>query len=138
MTATDRAYKSARRFRRQLTPPELLLWARFKAGPVRMRRQHPIGRFVLDFYFAEGKLAIEVDGEIHAYGDRPGRDAERDAWLNNNGIEVLRIAAREVLADPDSVAGSVIDVCIARGKPLHRSAAPSGPPPHGFAAGRSE
>ena len=137
MAATDRAYKSARRFRRQLMPPELLLWARFKGGPIRIRRQHPVGPYVLDFYFAEGKLAIEVDGQIHGYGDRPARDAERDAWLSENGIEVIRIAAREVLADPDSVAGSIIDVCTARGKPLHHSAALSGPPPHGSAAGRS-
>ena len=138
MTATNRAYKSARRFRRQLTPPELLLWARLKSGPVRIRRQHPIGPYVLDFYFAERKLAIEVDGQVHGHGDRPGRDGKRDAWLNKNGIDVLRIAAREVLADPDSVAGAIIDVCIASGKPLHHSASPSGPPPHGSAAGRSE
>lgn len=138
MTATDRAYKNARRLRRQLTPPELLLWARFKSGPVRIRRQHPTGLYVLDFYFAEGKLAIEVDGQVHAFGDQPDRDAKRDAWLNENGINVLRIAARDVMADPDSIANAIIDFCNGRGKPLHHSAALSGPPPHGCAAGRSE
>ncbi|HEY0628634.1 MAG TPA: endonuclease domain-containing protein [Sphingomicrobium sp.] len=137
MTATDRAYKNARRFRRQLTPPELLLWARLRRGPVRIRRQHPIGPYVLDFYFAAGKLAIEVDGQVHGIGDQPERDRQRETWLKDNGIDVVRIAASEVLADPDSAAQSIVAACLDRGKPLHHSAALSGPPPHGYAAGRS-
>ena len=137
MTATDRAYKAARRFRRELTPPELLLWARLKKCPLKFRRQHPIGPYVLDFYFAPGKLAIEVDGEVHGLAERMRRDMQRDDWLGTNGVRVLRIPSREILANPDAVADSIISICTHREGPLHHSASLSGPPPHGCAAGRS-
>jgi very-short-patch-repair endonuclease len=50
------------------------------------RRQHPIGRYVLDFYCAEARLAVEIDGMSHDLGDRPRHDANRDAWLNARGL----------------------------------------------------
>jgi very-short-patch-repair endonuclease len=57
------------------------------------RRQHPIGRYVLDFYCAKARLAIEIDGISHDMSTRPKRDIERDAWLAAHGVTVLRIAA---------------------------------------------
>jgi very-short-patch-repair endonuclease len=39
------------------------------------RRQHPIGRYVLDFYCAGARLAVEIDGLSHDLGDRPQRDS---------------------------------------------------------------
>ncbi|WP_204270871.1 DUF559 domain-containing protein, partial [Escherichia coli] len=56
----------------------------------RFRKQHAAGPYVLDFYCAPAMLAIEVDGEAHARGDRPARDATRDAWLAEQGVKVLR------------------------------------------------
>ena len=127
MSASDKAYKNARRLRRELSLPEKLLWVRLRGADVRVRRQHPIGPYVLDFYCPAAKLAIEVDGAAHDFGDRPQRDDRRIAWLADQGIEVLRIPAKDVLAHPDSVADALIRLCA---KPLHHSAAPSGPPPH--------
>lgn len=138
MTATDQAYKNARQFRRDLSLPEKLLWARIKSANLRIRRQHPIGPFVLDFHFAAAKLAIEVDGASHDMGDRPERDEARRRWLNSEGIEVLRIPARDILRDPDEVANALLAYCADRGEPLHRSPSASGPPPHAYGAGRSE
>ena len=138
MRATDQAFKNARRFRRDLSLPEKLLWRRIKGAEPRIRRQAPVGHYVLDFYCAALKLAIEVDGASHDFGDRPQRDEVRTKWLSSQGIEVLRIPASEVLKNPDSVADALLSYCASRAKPLHHSATLSGPPPHSFGAGRSE
>ncbi len=135
MRATDKAYKNARRLRRQLSLPEKLLWVRLRGAEVRFRRQHPIGPYVLDFYCPAMKLAIEVDGAAHDFGDRPKRDEVRTEWLTEQGIEVLRVPARDVLADPDAVADALIRLCA---EPLHHPAAPDGSPPRASGAGRSE
>jgi very-short-patch-repair endonuclease len=140
MTATDQAYKNARRLRRNLSLPERLLWLRIKGTDARFRKQHPVGNYVLDFYCASAKLAIEIDGAAHDFGDRPGRDEVRTVWLNGIGIDVLRVPAKDVLADPDGVADALLRLCADRSKPLHHSASLSGPPPHSRFAetGRSE
>ena len=103
----------ARKLRAKMSLPEVLLWQelRRKAGDVRVRRQHPVGRYVLDFYVAALKLAIEIDGEAHDMGDRPERDIARDEWLRSQGIEVMRIPAREVLRDANGIADSVVRYC---------------------------
>jgi very-short-patch-repair endonuclease len=93
---------------------------------------------VLDFYCPAAKLAIEVDGLAHDMGDRPARDDIRVEWLKREGLEVLRIPAKDVLADPNAVADGVLRLCASRARPLHHSAPPSGPPPHASGAGRSE
>ena len=127
MSATDKAYKNARRLRRELSLPEKLLWVRLRGADARFRRQHPVGAYVLDFYCPAANLAIEVDGAAHDFGDRPRRDDVRIEWLKSQGIDVLRIPAKDVLADPDEIADAVIRLC-AR-EPLHHSGALSGPPP---------
>jgi very-short-patch-repair endonuclease len=93
---------------------------------------------VLDFYCPAARLAIEVDGIAHDMGDRPLRDQIRSDWLRSEGIEVLRIPAKDVLADPDSVADGLLQFCASKAEPLHHSASPSGPPPRACGARRSE
>jgi very-short-patch-repair endonuclease len=127
VSATDKAYKHARRLRRGLSLPEKLLWVRIRRGELHFRRQHPVGEYVLDFYCPAAKLAVEVDGAAHDFGDRPQRDDQRTDWLRTQGINVLRLPAREVLADPDAVADALIRLCA---EPLHHSTSSSGPPPH--------
>jgi very-short-patch-repair endonuclease len=84
--------------------PEVLLWQRFSNSEIGIRRRHPFGRYVLDFYCPQAKLAIEIDGIVHDMGERPIRDKERDAFIRGRGIAVLRIAAAEVLKDVDAAA----------------------------------
>jgi very-short-patch-repair endonuclease len=117
VSASDRAHKNARRLRRELSLPENLLWVRIRRGELHFRRQHPIGEYVLDFYCAAAKLAIEVDGVAHDFGDRPQRDERRTEWLNEQHIEVLRIPAKDVLRDPDEIADAVIRFCSDRVNP---------------------
>ena len=121
--------------RRSLSLPEALLWARLKGSDAHIRKQHPVGSYILDFYCARMKLAIEVDGFAHDTGGRPQRDEARTAWLNEHGIEVLRIPAKDILAEPDAVADALLRLC---SEPLHHSAPPNRPPPHACGARRSE
>jgi very-short-patch-repair endonuclease len=90
--------------------PEARLWKllrlRSQSQPI-FRRQHPIGPYVLDFYCAKARLAIEIDGISHDMGSRPQRDLVRDAWLTARGITVLRIAAGE-LTGADETADAIM------------------------------
>ena len=116
----------ARRQRRAMTYPEVLLWQRLRgcAGGSRFRKQHPIGPYVVDFYCAASRMVVEVDGEIHSQPAVIEHDASRNRFLNDNGYHVLRIAARDILRNADAVAASIVAL-VAR--PLHRPA--DGPPP---------
>ena len=82
-----------------MTPPEVLLWQQLRGGALgrRFRRQHAVGPYILDFYCADGKLAIEVDGFAHDAAEQMRHDAVRTAWLNERGIRVLRVPAADVL-----------------------------------------
>src|ERR1700742_1362936 len=99
------AVKRARRLRKILTLPEGLLWRILRPrdfdGP-RIRRQHPEGPYVLDFYCEDARLCIEVDGQSHGFGDQPCRDEIRDQYLAVRGIRTLRLSAQLVLSDIDS------------------------------------
>ena len=109
--------KRARRLRLEMTPPEARLWVRLRArheGRPTFRRQHPEGAFILAFYCAAARLAVEVDGAIHGCGDQPERDARKDAWLTKRGVEVYRISGREVMADPDAAADGIIRLALER------------------------
>ncbi len=117
----------ARRLRRAMTKPEIALWSVLRGRPsgLKFRRQHPIGPFVLDFYCPAAGVAIEVDGMAHEMGDNPRHDERRDRWLQQQGLHVLRMPAREVLGDLDAVLTAIVRRCA---PPLHQPAA--GPPPH--------
>jgi len=91
-----------------MTAPEARLWISLKghrAAGLKFRRQHPPGPYVLDFYCDSAKLAVEIDGFVHATDDHPQRDAARDAWLAARGVRTLRIDVRD---DPDAVVATVV------------------------------
>jgi very-short-patch-repair endonuclease len=56
-----------------------------------------MGVYILDFYCAEVRLAVEVDGEGHSHPDQVRHDQARDRWLESQGVRVLRFAASAVL-----------------------------------------
>ena len=107
------ALKRARKLRKEMTLPEALLWRLLKGKPmgVKFRKQHPIGEFVVDFYCAEKRLGIEIDGMAHDMGCNPNRDVRRDAAINKMGIKIVRIAASEVLRDVDATADAIVRLC---------------------------
>ncbi|MCW1428248.1 endonuclease domain-containing protein [Novosphingobium sp. JCM 18896] len=109
----QRNVAKARKLREELSLPEVLLWRLLRKEPegVKLRRQHPLGPYVLDFYCAERKIAFEIDGFAHDTGDRPSRDGRRDLWLSEQGIEVVRIPALEVLRSAEDIAEAIVRYC---------------------------
>jgi very-short-patch-repair endonuclease len=108
--------KRAKRLRRAMTPQELGLWLRVKnrqLGGFKVRRQHPIGPYILDFYCAEVRLAVEIDGHTHWSPDQEAFDTRRDEYLREMGIETLRLSA-ESLKQPGVAAERVLDVLTRR------------------------
>jgi very-short-patch-repair endonuclease len=82
MRAPLLTFKRARSLRRRMTPPEVILWQALRRGrleELRFRRQHPMGPYILDFYCAPARLAVEVDGIGHDH--QISRDARRGEWL---------------------------------------------------------
>jgi very-short-patch-repair endonuclease len=91
--------EAAREMRGEATAAEDVLWKalRNRALGFKFRRQHPAGRFILDFWCADRRLAIELDGPIHDL--QTERDAERTAVLEAHGYRVIRFRNEEVLHD---------------------------------------
>ena len=88
---------NAKELRKNMTKEERHLWYDFLQGyPVRVLRQRVIGNYIVDFYCARAKLAIELDGSQHYDEVEMLKDAERTAELNKYGLEVVRIPNNEV------------------------------------------
>jgi very-short-patch-repair endonuclease len=103
----------ARKLRAEPSLPEAQLWRLLRKQPdgVNIRRQHPTGHYILDFYCAAAKVAFEIDGIAHDMGDRPLRDVARDRALGDLGIKVIRIPAADVLRSPEAVAEAIVRYC---------------------------
>jgi very-short-patch-repair endonuclease len=103
----------ARRLRRQMTLPEVLLWQQLRTRPggFKFRHQHPLGPYTLDFFCHQAGLAVEVDGISHEMGDNPQRDERRDRWLAERGVATLRVAASDVLGEMEAVVRLVVYLC---------------------------
>jgi very-short-patch-repair endonuclease len=102
----------AKQLRRRMSLPEVLLWVQIKGSRLdglQFRKQHPVGPYILDFYCHSARLAIEVDGDGHSFGDRPERDAARDAWLLERGVRTLRLSASYVLDSMDDVLRTILN-----------------------------
>ena len=127
---TPEALKHARKLRREMSLPEVLLWQQLRQRPmgVKFRKQHPIGNLVVDFFCASKKLVIEIDGIAHNMGENAERDVRRDAWLRSQGLEVTRIPATDVLRDPASIAEVLVRQCLATPPPsaLRAATSPNG------------
>ena len=83
---------AARSLRKNMTPWEKKLWYQFLRNcPIRFQRQKAIGEYIVDFYCAEAKLVIELDGSQHYEEKGLLKDREREAFLKEYGITVLRI-----------------------------------------------
>ena len=93
----------ARHMRREPSFAEKVLWADLRKLKLNIRRQAPIGRFIVDFVHHESRLVIEVDGPLHDDPQARARDAERTAWLEGQGYRVIRFTTRQAVEDRESV-----------------------------------
>jgi very-short-patch-repair endonuclease len=107
-------------------PEAARIWKRIPGAQLgaKFRRQHPIGPYVTAFCCLEARLVVEIDGDIHGYGDRPKSDAARDKYMIERGFSLLRIAAVDVLRNADTVAAGIAATVA---NPLHHPS--DGPPP---------
>src|SRR6266571_5676293 len=90
---TGRTIRRARSLRKKPTWAEKLLWSRLRNRQLagyKFRRQHSVGPYNLDFYCAQARLAVELDGREHGHPDRQITDKKRDAFLAHLGIKVIR------------------------------------------------
>jgi very-short-patch-repair endonuclease len=110
----------SRQLRAQQTDCEHLLWQRLRSRQIanlKFRRQFPCPPYVLDFYCAELKLAIELDGSQHYESSGLIHDQRRTLYLYQQGIEVVRFSNLEVLQYMDAVLEQIIRIAAARKLP---------------------
>ena len=101
---------TARRLRSNQTDCENRLWSRLRSRQLegfKVRRQHPIGPFVADFFSLEAKLVIELDVSQHA--DQLTRDQRRTEFIRAAGYTVLRLWNHEVISNLDEVLQRIAD-----------------------------
>ncbi len=92
--------------RNQATPAEHKLWYFLRGRNLlgfKFRRQHSIGRYILDFYCLELRLGIELDGGHHFAPEQMTKDAERSAWLRHFRLKIIRVPNDEVMNNIDGV-----------------------------------
>lgn len=95
-----------RKLRNTATKAEILLWLRVKQRGVlgyKFRRQHSVGRYILDLYCPKLKLAVELDGSHHFEPENRANDRGRDRWLEAVGIAVIRYTNDDVVRNLDGV-----------------------------------
>jgi very-short-patch-repair endonuclease len=120
MAQTNRTtIQQARQLRGDQTPAERVLWSALRNRQflgLKFRRQHPIGPYIVDFFCPERRLIIEVDGETHLR--RESYDADRSAWLVQQGYHLIRFANAEVLEDVDRVLTRLNEIGCMETEPL--------------------
>ena len=94
----------ARELRMNMTIAERKLWYEYLSKyPLRFRRQVTVGNYIMDFYCAAAKLAIELDGSQHYSDEGKESDNIRTDFLKSLGIKVLRYSNLEILQNLDGV-----------------------------------
>jgi very-short-patch-repair endonuclease len=108
--ATPNTFEKARRLRNNTTRHERMLWDCLRKNQihgVRMKRQHPIGTYIADFYCHAAKLVIEIDGASHDTADQKLIDKERTFNLNLSGLKVIRFSNKEIEHDLNNVISEI-------------------------------
>ena len=96
----------ARRLRKNLTSQERILWQLFRNHNFygyEIRRQSPIGKYIVDFVCREKKVIIEIDGGQHNTPDNILADEQRTKYLEAKGYKVIRFWNNEIIKNIDGV-----------------------------------
>ena len=102
----------ARELRREMTPQERKLWARLRGrqlAGLKFRRQHPIGRYIVDYYCPAHRLIIELEGGIHKI--KAEEDGIRRDQLIDRGYRIHRVSNLDIDTDLESVLETIIQLC---------------------------
>jgi len=117
--ASHLIFENAKQLRKNMTDAETVLWMHLKKGidGLKIRRQHPIGIYIADFYCHKVKLIIEVDGSIHEKADIKENDEKREIELNNWGYKLVRFTNDEVLKKTENVISNIAQTIKELNKP---------------------
>ena len=109
-TNNSKLTDNAKILRKNMTKEERNLWYDFlKTLPITVNRQKVIGNYIVDFYIATAKLVVELDGSQHYEDNGIENDAQRDVFLNDLGIKVLRYSNLDVNQRFESVCEDIIN-----------------------------
>ena len=114
-SASKAIRKQANELRKEMPTAEVKLWSILhnrQLGDFKFRRQHPIGSFIVDFYCPEANLVIEIDGPSHA--DQTDKDLMRTQWLEEQGLQVLRITNHDVYRNINAVTAVILAACMVK------------------------
>lgn len=108
--ANSKLFEFSKALRRNQTEAEEIIWQCLRNRKIlnfKFRRQHPVGKYIADFYCHEAKLIIEVDGEIHNNPENQEYDQNRTDQLNEIGITVIRFTNEDVNNNLDEVINAI-------------------------------
>lgn len=111
--AIGKLYQYGRELRQESTESEKLLWAVLrnrKLNGLKFRRQHPLDKFIVDFYCHEKKLVVELDGNVHGEKVNKEYDEARTAMLAGLNVTVLRFKNEEVINNVQGLLKKISDV----------------------------
>jgi len=109
--AVPATFQKARQLRNKMTSAEKLLWDKLKGkqiAGVKFRRQHPINKYIVDFYCHAAKMVIELDGKIHLKSKE--HDKERTEKLKELNIKIIRFSNNEVEKNIEEVLKQITTV----------------------------
>ena len=112
---TRRPISFAKDLRSRSTDAERVLWSHIRAkrlDGLKFRRQHPIGKYIVDFICLERKIVIELDGGQHAKREIEEYDRERDNWFEKEGYGVLRFWDNDVLLNTKGILEGIKERCL--------------------------
>jgi very-short-patch-repair endonuclease len=103
--ASKNIFLYAEVLRKNMTLAEKSIWERVSKNQLglKIRRQHPIWKYIADFYCHKLKLVMEIDGDIHLRPENKVYDINREITLQEFGIEIIRFTNDQVLKEPDIV-----------------------------------
>lgn len=103
--ASKTIFQYAEVLRKNMTEAEQIIWERLCKNQlgVRIRRQHPVWKYIADYYCHELKLVIEIDGGIHLLKENKEYDIGRETTLNEFGIDIVRFTNDQVINEIEHV-----------------------------------
>jgi len=103
--AHAKIFENAKALRYNMTPAEEFLWEKLRINNrnIKFRRQHPLGNYIADFYCHQYQLVIELDGSIHQLPEIQIKDQEKQTFLEDQGLKVIRFTNQQVFNNSDKV-----------------------------------
>ncbi len=108
-TKNSKLTTNSKTLRKNMTKEEKHLWYDFlKNLPITVHRQKVINRYIVDFYIANNKTVIEIDGSQHYEDSAVEYDKKRDEFLNSIGIRVLRYTNIQINKEFENVCNDIL------------------------------